>query len=153
MKAYIRFSTPGGQGYIAGTSADKFRQDWINLLSFSFPDAPGGSAVIPSSPALPALYLSLRLVKAVDRASETLYARATNGQWTDKVVLEQLTDDGALFFQVEFRHVNVDNVQWSPRDVPELEAVTLSTESGAVTYQKGGAQVSAGWNVSAPPRH
>jgi len=97
-KLYVRFSAPGGQGYIPGTSKNKFRNDWIEAPSFSMSFNSYNKTID-----------SVSFPHQHDKTSERLQNFAVNGVKIDKVIIERVNDDGVVSDRVVMEGALIDS--------------------------------------------
>lgn len=102
MPMYIRFSEPGRPGYIPGTSKDKYRSDWIDVPGFSV-----------SGNDTRRVATSVSFSHEHDKTSDRFQNFAVNDVTIEKIVVENVADDGGLIFRVVMGGAYVDSFNQS----------------------------------------
>ncbi len=97
-KIYVRFSAPGGKGYIPGTSKDKYRDNWIDVPEIAVHSTPSeGQARVGE----------IHVAHQHDKTSERFQSFAVNGVGIDKVIIEGIDDNGILFFRATMERASI----------------------------------------------
>jgi type VI protein secretion system component Hcp len=92
---FVRFSKPGGLGFIPGNSKIKFRSDWIEVESLSWGMRGRSTGAATRSSPDPVVF-----TRPVDSLSPTFMKLSVIGQSIDQIVFEMAKDDNTLQLRV-----------------------------------------------------
>ena len=121
MATYARFSSPGKQGFVPGTSKKQYRSDWIEIGSFSYSkvtneDIKTGDK-IGDLPLITRKIPTVNLTHLSDKSSPILKRLTDQNTLIDQIVIEMDDKQGMLTYAMVMKNANILSITYSNQSV------------------------------------
>jgi hypothetical protein len=107
-KVFVRFSMPGGRGWIKGTSKAKFRADWIEILTFRYMPQQVGGLYSTASKISGPVYAWITYKD--EEVTPYIMKYEISQRMIDSISIEYVKDNGDIFSGFSLSNALIDSM-------------------------------------------